>query len=312
MIRVEDLTKTYGSTEAIRDVSFHVPRGEILGFLGPNGAGKTTTMRILTCNTLPSSGQAFVAGHNVVSDSLRARASLGYMPEVMGLYEDMTVNGYLEFMSGMKGLAGTEKHRILREIMERTGLAGVRQRLIRNLSKGFRQRVGLAQALSGDPEVLIMDEPTVGLDPAQIREFRELVADMRGRRTVILSTHILQEVAAVCTRVAIISLGRLAAVGTIGELTERYAGGNRVRVTAGGDEALALRTLKGVAGVKNVVCTVADLPEQGRVYEMEGGEGEPVGAEAARALCEAGCAVHEITPVRLGLEEIYMKAIMGE
>jgi ABC-2 type transport system ATP-binding protein len=221
MIEVSGLTKIYGNTAAIEDVSFSVAKGEILGFLGPNGAGKTTTMRILTCHTPPTRGSAKIAGFDVMKDSMCVRELIGYVPETIGLYEDMTVRAYLAFMAEARRVERSRRGERGDAVLDQMGLAAVSERLIRNLSKGYRQRVGLAQALIHDPEVLILDEPTVGLDPAQIREIRSLVKSMAGKKTIILSTHILPEVTALCARIAIINLGRIAAVGTPEELSKR-------------------------------------------------------------------------------------------
>jgi ABC-2 type transport system ATP-binding protein len=219
MIEVRELTKRYGDRVVVRSISFTAERGQILGFLGPNGAGKTTTMRMLTGFLPPSSGSARVAGFDVFTDSAEVRRRIGYLPENPPLYPDMTVRSYLEFVARLKGLRRGPARSACDRVMERTGLTDVAGRLLSHLSKGFRQRAGLAQALVHDPEVLVLDEPTVGLDPRQIIEIRSLIKQLAGERTVILSTHILPEVSQTCDKVVIINEGRIACEDTLAELT---------------------------------------------------------------------------------------------
>ncbi|MBI4412929.1 MAG: ABC transporter ATP-binding protein, partial [candidate division NC10 bacterium] len=228
MIEVEGLTKFYGPKAAIEEVSFEVAKGEVVGFLGPNGAGKTTTMRILACFMPPTSGTARLAGFDIGKHSLQVRRRIGYLPESVPLYGDMTVRQYLTFAAEAKGVPRPQRGGRVAEVMERCLISDVPERLVRNLSKGYRQRVGLAQALVGNPEVLILDEPTLGLDPKQILEIRSLIRDMRGERTVILSTHILPEVSMVCQRVIIIHEGRIAAVDTPENLNLRLQKSSRI------------------------------------------------------------------------------------
>jgi len=219
MIEVRELTKRYGDRVAVDSISFSAERGQILGFLGPNGAGKTTTMRMLTGFLPPSSGSARVAGFDVFSESSEVRRRIGYLPENPPLYADMTVRSYLGFVARLKGLKRGQVGAACERVMDRTGLAAVSGRLLGHLSKGFRQRVGLAQALVHDPEVLVLDEPTIGLDPRQIIEIRSLIKELAGERTVILSTHILPEVSQTCDKVVIINEGRIACEGTLADLT---------------------------------------------------------------------------------------------
>ncbi len=219
MIEVSELTKRYGDRTAVEGISFRAARGQIVGFLGPNGAGKTTTMRILTGVLPPSSGTASVAGFDVVTQADEVRRRIGYLPENPPLYPEMTVSAYLAFVARLKGVARGELRGACERALERTGLADVRGRLLRHLSKGYRQRVGLAQAIVHDPEVLILDEPTIGLDPRQIIEIRALVRELRGDRTVILSTHILPEVAQTCDKVVIINEGRIVCEDDLAHLT---------------------------------------------------------------------------------------------
>jgi ABC-2 type transport system ATP-binding protein len=253
MIQVENLTKEYGDFRAVDNLSFEVYEGEILGFLGPNGAGKTTTMRILTCFFPPTSGTARVAGYDVLEDPDNVRRVIGYMPEGVPLYREMTVRSALDFVAHAKGYGRADRKRFVAAAIDETGLSTVADRVIGHLSKGFRQRVGLAQALLGEPKVLILDEPTAGLDPRQIAEVRTLIRNMRGRRTVILSTHILPEVQMTCSRVLIINDGRIAASGTPEKLTGRVQ--NRFTVIArviGPPEQVlpALRAIPGVTAVE--------------------------------------------------------------
>jgi ABC-2 type transport system ATP-binding protein len=310
MIEAENLTKLYGKTEAIRDLSFHVAKGEILGFLGPNGSGKTTTMRILTCHTPPSKGTARIGGCDVVLQSRQARRRIGYMPETFGLYDDMTVVSYLDFIAELKGLKRTLRKKRVGLVMDQAGLTPVSGRLIRNLSKGYRQRVGLAQALVGDPEILILDEPTVGLDPAQIKEIRTLIQSMKGAKTIILSTHILQEVSAICTRIAIISLGQIAAIGTPDELARNLAPGERLAVLAGGNQETISRILTDVPGVLSVKRQKTESSHH--LFYVHVKKGQDIRKEISSALIKAGCDLYELYPQGMSLEEVYMNVVLGE
>ena len=253
MIQVEGLTKYYGETLALDNVSFQVNKGEILGFLGPNGAGKTTTMRILTGYMPPSSGQAKVAGFDVFKDSLQVRQRVGYLPETVPLYSEMTVHDYLDFMASIHQVTNREK--AIDRVLEACGIGDVRDTIIGKLSKGYRQRVGLAQALIHDPEVLVLDEPTIGLDPRQITSVRQLIKSLGGERTIILSTHILPEVSQVCQRVLIINRGRIVAEDTTERLTAKLQGGLRIRlqfVQAPKDAETQLRRLEGITAVDKI------------------------------------------------------------
>ena len=252
MIEVQHLTKRYGPVTAVDDVSFRVERGEILGFLGPNGAGKTTTMRILTGYMPATGGRAIVAGFDVFDTPLEAKRRTGYLPETPPLYPDMTVREYLDFVSRIKGISAKERRERVTAVMKRTHIDDVSARHCGKLSKGYRQRVGLAQALIHNPEVLILDEPTAGLDPKQILETRQLIRSLAGDHTIVLSTHILPEVAQTCDRVVIINKGRVVAVDTPANLTARLRGSETmyVQVDADGHDAAALlRTVPGVLGV---------------------------------------------------------------
>ncbi|HEY8517787.1 MAG TPA: ABC transporter ATP-binding protein [Candidatus Binatia bacterium] len=219
MIEVHELAKRYGDREVVKGISFSAERGQVLGFLGPNGAGKTTTMRMLTGYLPPSSGTARIAGFDIFTQSAEVRRRIGYLPENPPLYPDMTVRSYLTFVAKLKGVPRSRVRSACDEVIERTGLSDVAGRLLSHLSKGYKQRAGLAQALVHDPEVLVLDEPTIGLDPRQIIEIRSLIKTLSGNRTVILSTHILPEVAQVCDKVVIINAGRIACEDTIANLT---------------------------------------------------------------------------------------------
>ena len=237
MIEVQHLTKRYGRVTAVDDVSFRVERGEILGFLGPNGAGKTTTMRILTGYMPATEGKAIVAGFDVFDQPIEAKRRTGYLPETPPLYPDMTVREYLTFVARVKGVASADRRARILQVMERTRVADLADRLCSKLSKGYRQRVGLAQALIHNPDVLILDEPTAGLDPKQIIETRELIKELGGTHTIVLSTHILPEVSQTCQRVVIINKGRVVAVDTPDNLTARLRGSETMYVQVDGDGA---------------------------------------------------------------------------
>jgi ABC-2 type transport system ATP-binding protein len=299
MIEVENLTKTYGDVVAIEDVSFHVPRGEVLGFLGPNGAGKTTTMRILAGYMPPSAGRASVAGHDVFHDSLEVRRRLGYLPETVPLYTEMTVAGYLNFMARLRGIDDLAAH--VERAMAQVDIQDRADDLIGHLSKGYRQRVGLAQALVHNPEVIILDEPTIGLDPKQIIEVRELIRGLSGERTVILSTHILPEVSQLCERVLIISSGRIVAEDTPEELTARLAGAERIRVAVGPEADGVVEVLSAIDGVEGV--TAAGDGQ----YDVMCALGVDVRPVLARRIVDRGWPLLELRPVGMSLEDVFLQ-----
>ncbi len=308
MIEVQHLTKRYGRVTAVDDVSFRVERGEILGFLGPNGAGKTTTMRVITGYMPPSEGRVVVAGFDVFDQPLEAKRRTGYLPETPPLYPDMTVREYLSFVARIKGVpAGERKSRIDR-VMTRTWITDVKDRHCGKLSKGYRQRVGLAQAIIHNPDVLVLDEPTAGLDPKQIIETRQLIHELAGDHTIILSTHILPEVAQTCQRVVIINKGRVVAVDSPENLTRRLRGAETMYVLVdGGDAAPALQ---GVAGVTRVA--VADRHESTVGYEVESVRGEDIRRQLARAVVSSGCGLLELRPLHLSLEEVFLQVTTEE
>jgi len=310
VIEVQHVTKHYGRVTAVDDVSFRVERGEILGFLGPNGAGKTTTMRILTGYMPPTQGKALVAGFDVLEQPLEAKRRTGYLPESPPLYPEMTVRQYLGFVAKLKGVAAAERKKRVAWAMERTRVADVADRHCGKLSKGYRQRVGLAQAIMHNPDVLILDEPTAGLDPKQILETRDLIKGLAGEHTVILSTHILPEVAQTCQRVVIINKGRVVAVDTPDNLTARLKGAETMylQVDAGGaDAAAALRQVPGVIRVQ-----AADTRNGVAGYEVESERGRDVRRQLAGAVVGQGWGLLELRPLRMSLEEIFLQLTTEE
>src|SRR6202166_1037832 len=261
MIKVKDLTKRYARTIAVDQISFEVARGQIVGFLGPNGAGKTTTMRMLTCFLPASSGSATVAGFDVLEKPLEVKKRIGYLPETPPIYPEMETAEYLRFVGKLKGLAGADLEKRIDYVCERCFVADVKSKLLGKLSKGYRQRVGLAQAIIHNPDVLILDEPTAGLDPKQINETRDLIKSLAGDHTIILSTHILPEVSQTCEQVIIINKGKIVATDSVSNLQNRARSGESVLVEVAGrngniDPAAVRRKLEQVAGVTRVVAKV--------------------------------------------------------
>ncbi len=305
MIEVENLSKRYGPTLAVSDVSFNVQKGEILGFLGPNGAGKTTTMRVITGFFPPTSGKVRVAGHDVVDASLEAKRCTGYLPETPPIYPDMTVVEYLAFVGRIKGVTRRELKGRLDDIVEKCAVGDVRNRQIGKLSKGYRQRVGLAQAMIHNPDVLVLDEPTSGLDPKQIIETRDLITGLAGQHTVILSTHILPEVSKTCQRVVVINAGQIVAMGTPHELMHRLQGFETVLITVEGPAADIIEKFQRVGGVNWVEPREAS---DGRVtLEVHSEKEKDVRAELARATVESGWKLYELKTSGMSLEEIFLK-----
>jgi len=307
VIEVQHLTKRYGPLTAVDDVSFKAERGEILGFLGPNGAGKTTTMRVLTGYMPPTEGKAFVAGYDVLEQPLEAKRRTGYLPETPPLYPDMTVRDYLTFCARIKGVPRSERVSRLRTVMERTAIVDVAGRYCGKLSKGYRQRVGLAQALLHNPEVLILDEPTAGLDPKQIIETRRLIKELGGDHTIVLSTHILPEVSQTCNRIVIINRGRVVAVDTPDNLTARLRGSETMYVqldALGADAEAALSTVPGVTRV-----SASDRRDGITGFEVESEHGRDVRRELAAAVVGRGWGLLELRPLRMSLEEIFLQVI---
>jgi len=305
MIEVENLTKRYGRTTAVDGVSFRVQKGEILGFLGPNGAGKTTTMRILTCYLPPTEGTARVAGYDVFQSPLEVKRRVGYIPETPPLYPDMDVEGFLDFCAKIKGVPSASRKAKIDEAVEKTRIGDVRRKLIGQLSKGYRQRVGLAQAILANPEVLILDEPTAGLDPKQIIETRELIKSLGGDHTIVLSTHILPEVSMTCGRVVIINKGKVVAEDTPENLTRRLRGAGALRVDVRGDAAAAAaEAVRSVPGVLSVRAR-AESPEA-TTLEVEAEAGRDVRGAIARAVVSRGLDLLALQQVGMSLEEIFL------
>ena len=307
MIEVQHLTKRYGPVTAVDDVSFKAERGEILGFLGPNGAGKTTTMRVLTGYMPATDGKAIVAGYDVLEQPVEAKRRTGYLPETPPLYPDMTVSDYLAFCARIKGVPRSERATRLRSVMERTQIADVAKRHCAKLSKGYRQRVGLAQALLHNPEVLILDEPTAGLDPKQIIETRRLIKGLGGDHTIILSTHILPEVSQTCNRIVIINKGRVVAVDTPDNLTARLRGSETLYVQVDAMGADAEGMLSSIPGVTRV--STSDRRDSIAGFEVDSESGRDVRRELAVAIVNRGWGLLELRPMRMGLEEIFLKVI---
>jgi ABC-2 type transport system ATP-binding protein len=309
MITVTGLTKRYARNIAVNNISFQVQKGQIVGFLGPNGAGKTTTMRILTCFLPPTDGTATVAGFDVLEKPMEVKKRIGYLPETPPLYPEMEVHEYLTFVAKLKGIRGPAVAKRVGYVLERCAVGDVRKKLIDTLSKGYRQRVGLAQAIIHNPDVLVLDEPTAGLDPKQIHETRYLIKDLAGDHTIILSTHILPEVEQTCEYVIIINKGKLVATDTMLNLQTRARSGETVLIEVGNsqgplDEKAVQRRLEQVAGVSRV------LPKETRgnyvVFEVESLKDRPIRADVARAVTEAGWDLHELRSAAVSLEEVFL------
>jgi ABC-2 type transport system ATP-binding protein len=304
MIEVENLTKRYGRQTAVDGISFSVQKGEILGFLGPNGAGKTTTMRVLTCFLPPTEGTARVAGHDVFEEPLEVKRRVGYIPETPPLYPDMEVGAYLDFCAKIKGVAARERTARIADAVEKCRAGDVQRTLIGRLSKGYRQRVGLAQAILHNPEVLILDEPTAGLDPKQIIETRELIKGLGGEHTIVLSTHILPEVSMTCGRVVIINKGRVVAEDSPQNLTQRLKGSGVFRVEVKGETGPVFDAIRRVPGV------VALHPKanggDGVGFEVETEPGRDVRGDLARAVVEGGFDLLGLQQAGMSLEEIFL------
>jgi ABC-2 type transport system ATP-binding protein len=315
MIKVEGLTKRYARTVAVDNISFEVEKGQIVGFLGPNGAGKTTTMRVLTCFLPPTSGTANVAGFDVLQNPMEVKKRIGYLPETPPVYPEMEVDEYLDFVGRLKGISSGEIRRRVDDVTGRCALGDVRKKLIGKLSKGYRQRVGIAQAIIHNPDVLILDEPTSGLDPKQIIEIRELLKQLAGEHTIILSTHILSEVEHSCERVIIISKGKLVAIDSVANLTNRLRGSEAVALeiepTEGHPNPVEVQQrLEQVSGVSRVLMKDS---KSGRInFEVESLQGRSIRSEIARSVVQAGWNLSELRAVGLSLEDIFLQLTGGE
>lgn len=302
MITIENLTKRYGENLAIDHLNFTVKKGEVVGFLGPNGAGKSTTMKIITGFMAPTSGVASVAGFDVFENPIEVKKRIGYLPETPPVYLDMFVDDYLRYVANLKGVEVNKISARVDQALEKTNLGGVRKRLIQNLSKGFKQRVGIAQALVSDPEVLILDEPTVGLDPKQVAEIRDLIKELRGQHTIILSTHILPEVQMTCERIIIINRGRIVAQDTLDNLSAMKSGGRRVHLKTRQNTADVANTLRAITGVQKVAAG-----KSANDWEIDAAAGEEIIESIARAVLEKNFGLLEINSAKADLEDIFLK-----
>ncbi|MDQ2807344.1 MAG: ABC transporter ATP-binding protein [Chloroflexota bacterium] len=312
MIEVDHLTKYYGPSPAVQDVSFTVEKGEILGFLGPNGAGKSTTMRIITGYLPASEGTVYVDGYDVGKQSLEVRRHVGYLPETVPLYTDITPMDYLDFMGKIKGLHnGAERRQRIEIVMEQVRISDVRHKLIGRLSKGYRQRVGLANALIHDPEVLILDEPTVGLDPRQIIEIRELIKSLAEDHTVVLSTHILPEVSATCSRVVIINRGRLVALDTPVHLTEEAGGPEHITLQVRGPQDQVQAALMALPGVESAQAQ-ASAGDGVMTLDVIGAPGAHLRPRLAQTIVRLGWDLLELRPIGLTLEDVFLRVTSVE
>jgi ABC-2 type transport system ATP-binding protein len=308
MISVSGVTKRFGSFTAIRDISFEVASGEIVGLLGPNGAGKSTTMRILAGVFPPTSGTARIAGFDVVTQPLEARAEVGYFPERVAAYQEMSVDSYLRYVGRMKGVSAAQLAAQAEAAMNACGLEPVAKRIIGSLSKGFRQRVGIAQALTGEPKVLILDEPTAGLDPEQVAEMRDLIRGLRQDRTVVLSTHILPEVEATCDRVIILHLGQIVAVDTPANLNRTIQAAGRVHIEVSGPVSEVARKLETLAGVVSVTAQPRAV-DGSAAFTVLTDRDRDLREDLAHAVSESGWGLRELRSVAYSLEEIFLTLV---
>lgn len=307
MIEVRDLSKDYGPHRAIHSLTFTVRKGEVVGFLGPNGAGKSTTMKIITGFMAPTSGQALIAGFDVFESPLEVKKRIGYLPEVPPVYTDMYVRDYLKYVAQLKGVAKDEINRGVNNAIEKTNLGEVQKRLIGHLSKGFRQRVGIAQAIVSSPDVLILDEPTVGLDPKQMHEIRELIKELKGQHTIILSTHILSEVQATCEKAIIINKGHIVAEDTIANLATFEKGKSRLFVRLKNEVSDLIKVLSGIKGVLTAESGVTNKEWKIDIQ----GEEEVIEAVSARLVSE-GLGLLELSPTKVDLEDVFLKLTYGQ
>ena len=312
MIEVKNLVKDYGKHHAVKDISFSVPDGQIVGLLGPNGAGKSTTMNILTGYISATSGTVTVGGYDIMDSPKEAKRLIGYLPEQPPLYYDMTVNEYLRFICDLKNVPLRQRKRQLDEILYLVKIGDMKDRLIKNLSKGYKQRVGVAQALVGNPQVLVLDEPTVGLDPKQIIEIRKLISALRHEHTIILSTHILQEVNAVCSTVAVINKGKLAASGSVSDFTASEGTVNKfvINIVGGSGKSESQKVLQSVDGVRRVDFVRVD--KDAFIFNVESERKSDVRRGVFNAVAHANMAVIELRPVGRTLEEIFIEIVSKE
>lgn len=309
MIEVRELTKAYGPYKAIDRLNFSVQKGEVVGFLGPNGAGKTTTMKIITGFMAPSSGEVKVAGFDVFEDPIEVKKRIGYLPETPPVYSDMTVEEYLRFVAKLKGSESSQLTRLVERAIEQTNLGDVRKRLIQNLSKGFKQRVGISGALVSEPEILILDEPTVGLDPRQVAEIRELIKELAGRHTIILSTHILPEVQASCQRIIIINRGHIVAEDSLDGLAKRMTGSGKVMLRVRRSGPGLLTQLQQVSGVRSAT---AETVQSTTRFLIETDGSEDAIERIASQIVSGGAGLLEMKSESVDLEDIFLQLTNSE
>lgn len=307
MVKASQLIKNFGARVVVDGISFDAKKGEILALLGPNGAGKTTTIRMMIGFLSPNSGTISVGGCDVVNEPFRVKSLIGYLPETPPLYSELTVQEYLSFVLRLRGINPKKEKSRLDDAYQKCGIGDVRGRLIGNLSKGYRQRVGLAQALVHDPKVLILDEPTVGLDPKQIREIRELIKGLAGEHTVILSSHILPEVAKTCDRVVIINEGRIVASDTCDSLSTQISGGSRIEVILSRSNAGTSTHLQTIKGVRNVI-----IKAESGVFIIEGADGLQLREEVAKMVVQKDWGLQSLRPLEFSLEDVFLKLTMEE
>ena len=304
MIEVENLLKKYGELVAVKGLSFNVEKGKIWGLLGPNAAGKTTTMRILTGYLPATDGKASVAGYDVFKDANALKKTTGYLPETLPLYPEMTVSSFLDFVAEIKQTPSSRRKEAVEKVIETSGLKEVRGRLIKNISRGFKQRVGIAQSLINDPQVLILDEPTIGLDPAQIIEIRKLIKSLKGERTILLSTHILAEMTQTCDGAVIINEGNLMASGSLADLTASFKEkeGVVIKLRQHGKE---------IASLLGKIPGVARISQENDEFTIEWGKGKDLRDEITRLIVDKELGLIEMRPLAMNIEELYLKIISG-
>lgn len=312
MIELDSITKYYGNYPAITDISFRVEKGEVLGFLGPNGAGKSTTMKVITGFVPPTEGTCIVAGHNILTDSLAARRHIGYLPETVPLYTDMTVSDYLAFMGKIRGLKGERLNKRVDDVVQICRLEEYFNIFISKLSKGFRQRVGIAQSIIHEPDVLILDEPTIGIDPIQVVETRELIKNLGGEHTVIVSTHILPEVSMICERVIIIHEGQIVAVDKPENLATRLRGTERIELDVAGPTREIVSALEKLSGVETVNRKPSHKDKYYSSFEVEAERGIEIRSELATAIIKNKWNLLRLEAVGMSLEEIFLRLTTTE
>jgi len=310
MVEIKNLSKYYGRNQAVKGIDFEIRDNEILGFLGPNGAGKSTTMNIIAGYLPSTGGTVTVNGFDITEQAAEAKKCIGYLPEIPPVYPDMRVEEYLKFVAGLKGVPRAERKSQVEASMEKLRITDMRRRLIRNLSKGYKQRVGFAQALLGSPKILILDEPTVGLDPAQVMEVRNLILELKKDHSIIFSSHILAEVSAVCERVVIINKGEIMAIDTIENLERNMTGNTILNLTADGDKEKITRLLKDIRGVV-AIQNIEPVSENRHLYQIEL-ENENVRNEIMSVLLNNQCSIAEMSLAKLNLEQVFMKLIQGQ